>query len=184
MTLLRRRSVVLLVWSVLVWTALWGDWSAANALAGLAIGSVLLWLAPPRHERAPSRVHLPSLAWLVVRFVGDLVASSAEVAWEVVTPGSRINAGVIAAPLRTRSPLLVTLIGNMITLTPGTLTLEVLRDDDGALTLYVHVLHLKGIDDARENVRRLEARVLAAFGRAHRIHMDPSDITYSEERGP
>jgi multicomponent Na+:H+ antiporter subunit E len=66
----------------------------------------------------------------------------------------------VAAPLRTRSSGLITLIASSISLTPGTLTLEIRTDPP---TLYVHILHLRTIDETREDIRHLEDLVLAAF---------------------
>lgn len=157
-TLLRIGSILL--WSVLVWVALWSELSVANVIWGLVVGAVLCVLVPPR--AAPRQVTVRPLALL--RFIGyflvELVKASTLVAWEVVTPGSRIHEGIVAAQLRTRSPGVVTLIANAISLTPGTLTLEV---HDDPPTLYIHVLHLRTVEEVREDIRRLEDLAIAAF---------------------
>ena len=53
------------------------------------------------------------------------------------------------------------MVANAISLTPGTLTIEVATDPN---VLYVHVLHLHDIDAVRRDVTRLERSVLRAFG--------------------
>lgn len=155
------RVAVVLGWSVLVWVSLWHDLSVANVLGGAVVGLVTLWLVP---LTGPVQ-RLPVRPWLAIRFVvhftAGLIRASAVVAWEVVTPRNRITEGIVAIPLRTSAPGLITVIANSLTLTPGTVTVDVRRDPP---TLYVHVLHLSSLDAAREEVRRLEDRVLAAFG--------------------
>jgi multicomponent Na+:H+ antiporter subunit E len=57
----------------------------------------------------------------------------------------------------------VTLVANAVSLTPGTLTLELDRPGN---ILYVHVLHLRDLESVRRDVRSLEALVVRAFGDA------------------
>lgn len=155
-----RRVGVILVWSVLAWVALWSELSVANVFWGLVVGVVLCVLVPP--GSGPRRVTVRP--WALLRFAGSfivgLVQASAIVAWEVVTPGSRIHEGIVAAELRTRSPGVITLIANAISLTPGTLTLEV--HDDPPI-LYIHILHLRTVDQVRDDIRRFEDLAIAAF---------------------
>jgi multicomponent Na+:H+ antiporter subunit E len=153
------RTLAWVVWTTLVWVALWSTLSLPNVIWGVVIGYVTLAIAPggTRH-----RLRVQPLALL--RFAGwfawALVKASAMVAWEIVTPGSRINEAIVAAPLRTSSPALATLIANAITLTPGTLTLEIGREPP---RLYIHILHLRSIEDVRADIEHLEDLVLAAF---------------------
>lgn len=155
------RVIFVVVWSVFVWVALWGDLSIANVVWGAVLGSLTVVLVPVRHmaHRVPIRPW--QTARFVAVFVGALVKASGVVAWEVVSPTNRINEGIVAVQLRTTSPGLMTLIANMVSLTPGTLTLEVRRDPP---TLYIHVLHLRGIEEVRDGVRHFEDVALAAFG--------------------
>ena len=72
---------------------------------------------------------------LIVVFLYDLTVSSFQVARAVVSPSDRIQPRVMTIPLTTRTPLQTTLVGNLISLTPGTLTVDV--GEDGT-TLLVH----------------------------------------------
>lgn len=154
------RVTIFVVSSVVVWSALWGDISVANTLWGAVIGLGLLVVVPLTRHRHRLRIRPLAVLRFAGYFVWALVRASAIVAWEVVTPGSRVNEGIVAAPLRTRSSGLITLIASSISLTPGTLTLEIHEDPP---ILYVHILHLRTIDETREDIRHLEDLVLAAF---------------------
>lgn len=157
----RLRVAAVVVWSAVVWVALWGDLSPANVLWGAVLGGAGVRLVPVTHRAHRLPVRVVQAARFALAFLWALVTASAVVAWEVVTPGSRINEGIVAVPLRTTSPGLMTLLGNAVSLTPGTLTVEVRRHP---ATLYVHVLHLREIEDVRADIRRLESLALAAFG--------------------
>ncbi len=148
-------------WLIVVWVALWGNVSAANLISGAVVAVVLFSVFPLRPTTSPGRFRpLWSLRFLVY-FVVKLVEASAVVAWEVVTPRNRINEGIVAVPVTGASDVLVSLVANVISLTPGTLTIEVGTDPH---ILYVHVLHLHDIDAVRRDVTRLERLVLRAFG--------------------
>jgi multicomponent Na+:H+ antiporter subunit E len=154
------RGVVVLAWSTVVWTALWAELTPVNVLWGVIVGALTLLLVPlPDRDRRP-RVRLWPLLRFVTYFQWQLVRASAVVAWEVVTPRNRIHEGIVAAPLRTSSAGVITLIANAVSLTPGTLTLEATQDPP---VLYVHILHLRTIDEVRGDIRRLEDLALAAF---------------------
>lgn len=156
-----RERLLSLVWMTSVWVALWGDISVANALGGLLVGSVILVLVPPHSLGSDLTLRPFAALHLVLYFFWELIVASAIVAWGVVTPINRLNQAVVAVPLRTESRVLAALIGNMISLTPGTLTLEVLGSPP---VLYIHVLHLRNDDQIQVSVHRLESLALRAFG--------------------
>lgn len=97
---------------------------------------------------------------LAVVFLGQLVAANAVVAWEVVTPTHYMRPGIIRVPLRSRTDLEVTLLANLISLTPGTLSLEVADDHS---ELFVHGLHVHSPEDLRHQVAKLEDLILAVL---------------------
>lgn len=148
------------VWSVVVWVALWSDLTLANVLWGIVVGLVFLRLVPVATETDAARISIPASVRWAGHLVWSLVQSSAVVAWEVVTPRNRLNQGIVAIPLRTTSDIVTTVVANSITLTPGAMTLEVARHPT---VLYVHVMHLRSIEEVREDVLHLESLVLRMF---------------------
>ena len=155
----------LLLWLTAVWVGLWGSVTVANVLGGLAVALVLLATLPL--PEAPVRAVVRPLA--VVRFLGafaiDLVRASVEVIVLVLRPRSQLRQAVVAVEVVGASDQLLTLLGNAISLTPGTLTLEVDRE---RRILYVHLLQLGADRDAVERVRkdilRVEQRAIDAIG--------------------
>lgn len=157
------RHLGMVLWITVVWLALWGDLSLANLLGGVLVAVLLLsvvslpdWAEPVR------RINLVATARFAVVFARDLWVATLEVAQQVFWPVARLRPAVLEVQLESRDPGLLSLVANTITLTPGTLTLEV---DAGRGLLYVHLLHLQDgtADDVVEQARateRLGARVL------------------------
>jgi multicomponent Na+:H+ antiporter subunit E len=79
------------------------------------------------------------MKWLALLglFLRELVLSALRVAWLVVQPKPRLHPGIIAYPLTVTTDAQITLLANMITLTPGTLSIDV---SDDRRTLYIHAI--------------------------------------------
>jgi multicomponent Na+:H+ antiporter subunit E len=90
-------------------------------------------------------------------FLWQLVTANVRVAREVLTPGLRMDPAIIAVPTRANGTLEAVLLGNAISLTPGTLTLEV---DEEHRVLYVHTLYLGTREAFLGDVARLEDELL------------------------
>jgi multicomponent Na+:H+ antiporter subunit E len=152
--------VLLTAWLIVVWVALWGPVTTANVAGGLAV-ALAVQLLPGRGRPTRFAVRpVPTIKFLAY-FLAKLVEASVVVAVEVATPRNRIRTGVVAVPLRGASDALVTLVADAVTLTPGTLTIEVGRNPP---TLYVHVLHLRDVEAVRREIRHLEVLAVRAFG--------------------
>lgn len=164
---------LLLLWLTAVWVGLWGSLTAANVLGGVAVAAVLLALpmagsgpvgAASGATGAPA-VRPLALLRFAAFFGYDLVRASLEVIALILRPRVQPRQGVVAVPATGATDSLLTLLANAISLTPGTLTLEV---DRARSTLYVHVLQLGEGPDAAEDVRRdiaaLERLAIRAVG--------------------
>jgi multicomponent Na+:H+ antiporter subunit E len=91
-----------------------------------------------------------------------------------------VRTGIVAVPVAACSDLVITVVANAITLTPGTLTLEVRREPS---TLYVHVLHLRDLDQVRRDIRTLLRMVVRAIGSAEALALlDAAPLPGVEER--
>ncbi len=80
-------------------------------------------------------------AWLQLHglFFRELVLSVKDVALTVLKPDRPMRSAIVAIPLDVKSDEGITLLANMITLTPGTTSLHVSRDRS---VLYAHVMSM------------------------------------------
>ncbi|SEP77758.1 multicomponent Na+:H+ antiporter subunit E [Devosia sp. YR412] len=130
---------VIVLGLALLWAAMTGSFSGLNLLLGAAIGTlaVLLLRKSLAQPRAVHKLRMAvSLAGLFLR---ELALSAVRVAIVVLTPNlkSALHPEIVAFPLSVRSDAEITLLANLITLTPGTLSIDVSADRS---VLYVHVL--------------------------------------------
>ena len=161
----RTATTVLVLWLTAVWIGLWGSVTAANVLGGLAVAAVLVLLLPLPSGGGHGVVQPAALLRFGLRFAVDLVVSSAQVVALVLRPRLALRQGVVAVRVPGASEGLLTLLGNAISLTPGTLTLDV---DLRSSTLYVHALDVgagpEGVRDLRQGLDDQAAAAVRAVG--------------------
>lgn len=80
---------------------------------------------------------------LILFYLKELIAASLRVAYEVLTPKDHMRPAVVAIPLEVETDLEITLLANFITLTPGTLSIDISKDRK---TLYVHEVYVESGD--------------------------------------
>lgn len=163
-SVLGSRSVHLL-WLLGVWLALWGSVSFANVVSGLVTGVFALWLVVPGRYERPGTVRPLALAKFVVFTAWSVVKATSVVAWEVVTPTNQVNQAVVAVPVATRVPGVLTVVSHAIGLAPGTMVIDITEHDDEEYPtmLHVHVLHLQSVEACRAEVHHLMALAFDAF---------------------
>jgi multicomponent Na+:H+ antiporter subunit E len=146
----------------LLWGALKG-FSPGTLAVGFVAGLFCLSLLVPLRDARRYRRQVLSGVGFAAYYVWELVASSVRVARDVLRPRLTMEPAVVGVPLDARTDVEITALTNLISLTPGTLGLEVSAD---RRTLYVHAMHLE--DGDAERFRRtlkasMERRVLRVF---------------------
>jgi len=130
-------------------------------LIGFVLGYAVLWITQPLYPATGYFQRVGRWARLVAQFVMELFVSSIEVLWEVVTPRQNSRPGIIAVPLDAETDLEIMLVANLISLTPGTLSLDVSED---RRFLFVHVMFLDDREAAVRDIKSgLEKRVMEAL---------------------
>lgn len=121
----------------LAWAAIAGNFSILNIFMGFLFGLLAIWLV--REQLGASLYFRKSrkIASLMILFLYELVLSTFSVALLVLKPRLDFEPGIIAFPLMVKSDVEITLLANLITLTPGTLSVDV---SDDKKTLYVHAI--------------------------------------------
>lgn len=146
----------------LMWAALWADLRPATLAAGtlVAVGTQLAF--PRLAPRPAGRINVVALAKLGVVFSWMLITANLSVLHRVFSPRLSVSPLVVDVALPPCSDAVATVVANAVTLTPGTLTLDVTRTAD-AVTLTVHNLDAPDPQPVREDVLALFALAAAAF---------------------
>jgi multicomponent Na+:H+ antiporter subunit E len=141
-----------------VWAVLVGDVNVENLGFGflLGYGIIAALRITPAARGYTSR--LPRGIALLFFFLWELLLSCVRVARDVLSPSPKFRPGIIGVPLDAKTDEEITLLACLITLTPGTLSLDVSPDRK---TLYIHTMWVDDPEAFRREIKDgFERRVL------------------------
>jgi multicomponent Na+:H+ antiporter subunit E len=142
----------------LAWIGLTGKFTPFNFVIGFILGYFMLWLALRTDASVVYFNKIPQVIRFVLFFSREVIRSNLRILYEVITPRHNMKPGIIAIPLDVKTDLEITILANLITLTPGTLSLETSRDRS---TLYIHAMYIHDVKQFKEDLKNgLEKRLL------------------------
>ena len=140
----------------ILWRLFLPAWGAADYLIGFLLGAVAMSLQKPAYGR-----RLWALVTFIVYVGWEIVVSNVKLAWLVLQPKPHLSPGIIAVPLSVTSALETTILASVITLTPGTLSIDLGKNEAGERVLYVHNLVIEHPDAFRQSIKdTFERRLL------------------------
>jgi multicomponent Na+:H+ antiporter subunit E len=170
------------------WGMATGQFTVPNLALGFALGYLILRFSQRVLGPSPYFAKVSQVVRFVLRYFWDLLLANLRVAYDVLVPGafaskggirvastaprradslraplapaSYVCPGVVAIPLDARTDAEITLLANLITLTPGSVTLDLSED---RRVLYVHAMYIDDgdIEAYRRSIKEgLERRVL------------------------
>ncbi len=110
-------------------------------------GAVILGLI----DRTYGRVQIWG-SYFIVYLVWQIILSSINIAWLVIQPRLKLDPGIIAVPLTVSSGLEITMLASAITLTPGTLSVDLGKNKTGQQVLFVHNLTVGDPEQFRTSI--------------------------------
>lgn len=144
------------------WSAVTGSFTEINLVFGFLLGSAVLYLIREQIGTAGYFSRAARVLILVWTFFYELVLSAVRVAKIVCMPDiSGLQPGIIAYPLTVDRDFEITLLANLITLTPGTLSVDVSEDRK---VIYVHCIDVPDPEETIADIHdAFERKILEAF---------------------
>lgn len=141
-----------------IWVALTGNFTFSNFIFGFIVSFLILRVVMSGSGTARYFRVLPKVISFVFYFLYELMKANFQVAYEVMTPHYNMTPGIIGYPLTARTDLEISFLANCISLTPGTLSLDV---SDDRKILYIHSMYIKDREDFINSIKNgFEKRLL------------------------
>lgn len=143
----------------MIWMVITGSFKPVSFLAGFLFSYLILWML--RGALFPETTYFSKMRQAIgflFFFVKELFMANLKVAHDVLTVKHHMRPGIVAIPLDAQTDAEITTLANLITLTPGTLSLDISSDRK---VLYVHCMYLYDTREFRRSIKDgFEKRVL------------------------
>jgi multicomponent Na+:H+ antiporter subunit E len=122
-----------------IWVALTGSMYYTNFMFGFMLGFGILWVMNRNDSDRRYFFRVPKVLGFVLYFFAQMVKANLQVAYDVMTPRYFMKPGIVRYPMDARTELEINLLATMISLTPGTLIMDLSEDKK---IVYIHVMYL------------------------------------------
>jgi multicomponent Na+:H+ antiporter subunit E len=134
-----------------VWCLLENEISLQQFLIGYLVGAgIMLFFIRGFHDERQYFYKVNLGFRLLGFFLKELLVANWAVVKQVLSWRLKVRSGIIAYPLELQNEILITLLANMITLTPGTLSVEVAPD---RRFLFIHILNITDIEKEKRKIK-------------------------------
>ena len=143
----------------IIWAGLFGTVDIPTLASGFLVSYFFLWVVYRGENGRPAYFTKPfGVLCFLGYYLKELVVSNIIIARDILTPTHYMKPGVVAIPIQARTDVEITILANLITMTPGTLSLDVSADRK---TLYVHAMYIHDVEALRADITgNFERRVL------------------------
>ncbi len=144
-----------------LWVVLTSDYSYQNFLLGILLSSLITLYTGNLFTHKIKFKNTHKILFLGLFFLWELIIANLRVANEIIKPKMTFTPGIVEVPLDVKSDIHITILANMISLTPGTLSLYI---SDDKKSLFVHTMYL---DDRKKFISDIkngfEKKILEAL---------------------
>ncbi len=142
----------------ITWLLLIGEFSLITLGEGLFLGILISLMTGGTKTRFRFIRKLPKILLFILFFFKELIIANLKIAYDIITPTHYMKPAIIAYPLEAKTDIEITLIANCITLTPGTLSLDVSEDKS---LLYIHCMYVDSKEEVIQSIKQgFEKRIL------------------------
>lgn len=131
------------IFMAIVWVFLTGDLYITNFLEGFIVSFIILFVVRKSLPNDNYFRKIPKVISFIIYFMKELIMSNLMLAYDILTPKDYMTPGIVAIELDAKTDFEITLLASLITLTPGTLSIDV---SDDKSKLYIHSVYIKNKD--------------------------------------
>ena len=144
-----------------IWVALTGSMYYTNFLFGFLLGFFILCVMNRNEVDQRYFYRVPKTISFLFFFLYQMIIANLQVAYDVITPKYFFKPGIVKYKMDAKSDFEINLLSTFISLTPGTLILDISEDKK---ILYIHVMYLhdkqKFMTELKNNVERKLLEIL------------------------
>lgn len=142
----------------IAWAALTGKFEPVNLAFGLGLGFLVLWFIAPNRRSNTYFIRSLRVIEFIFFLIFEIIKSNFRLAVTVLSPRMKLRPAVIAFPVSLKTEAGIIFLANLITLTPGSLSLDISGD---RRILFIHTVLLEDPEKFRLEIgQEFERRVM------------------------
>lgn len=145
-----------------VWMFLKTSYSPASFFVGYFFGLLIIYIFRRFFTSRFYLLRVLAVINLIYIFIRELILSNISVLMAVLRPKLNIKPGIFAFPTELKADWEITTLANLITLTPGTLVVDVSPDNK---ILYVHAMDISDADEAIQSIKNTFEKAIMEVSR-------------------
>lgn len=135
-----------------IWCFLVEDFRAPTFVAGYVIGAGVLFVLRRMMGEVIFFRKIDVFLRLLAVFLFEMFVANVQVAWWILRPRLRVQPAMIRLPIELKSDVAITTLAGMISLTPGTISVDVAPDRK---SLEVHCLNVTDIEATKRSIKKM-----------------------------
>ncbi|MDF0727398.1 Na+/H+ antiporter subunit E [Cytobacillus sp. S13-E01] len=143
-------QILLNIFIAFTWMFLANSYDFASFFGGFIIGLFMILVLRRFFDHRFYLWNVYAVLKLFLLFIKELILSNLEILKIIIKPKLDVKPGIFALPIDVKKDWEITVLANLITLTPGTLVIDI--SDDHKL-LYVHAMDITDVDDAIDSIK-------------------------------
>ncbi|WP_226669481.1 Na+/H+ antiporter subunit E [Metabacillus litoralis] len=145
-----------------LWMFLSNDYSSLAFFKGFFFGGLIIFALRRFFEHRLYFFNIIAVIKLVFIFLSELIKSNIAVFKVILTPKLNMKPGIFSLETELKKDWEITILANLITLTPGTLVIEVSDDNK---TLYIHAMDIDDVEQAKLDIKNTFEKAIMEVSR-------------------
>ncbi|WP_064092837.1 Na+/H+ antiporter subunit E [Rossellomorea aquimaris] len=143
-------QILLNFFMAFVWMFLSVSFTSQSFFIGFLLGLLVIYAFRRFFNSRFYLLRVVAVINLLFLFLKELVLANISVLKTILRPKLDFQPGIFALPTELKTEWEITLLANLITLTPGTLVVDVSLDNK---ILYIHAIDIPDVDDAIDEIK-------------------------------
>lgn len=144
---MKKSQIILFILALLIWSFLTWPPDYQHLIIGIVVSSFVSFMTGDMFIKRPHVFrHINRYLWFlyyIPLFIWECIKANIDVAYRVAHPDLPINPGIVKVKTTLKSDTALTFLANSITLTPGTMSVDI---DEKNSFLYIHWIDVKDKD--------------------------------------
>lgn len=153
-----KTRLLTLFFLLMIWLGFSNNLHITSIVFGLFVATIIHFSII---RKSPSfTIHLGHLVVLILYMIWELIYSSLKVAWDIVTPSNKSHSEFVTVPLHCKNDTQISLLASLISLTPGTLAIDII----GQKSLIIHAMFAHDQEKVVCSIKeKLERKIMRAI---------------------